>query len=54
LMSIPENDFLIELAHKYAKEFARVRVPSGPWIEFMGCIYGRVAVRVLDVYKTVR
>ncbi|EKM49863.1 uncharacterized protein PHACADRAFT_106353 [Phanerochaete carnosa HHB-10118-sp] len=48
-----KDEFLCALARQYAKKFTGERAPSGPWIEFMDCMYGRAAVRMLNAFKRV-
>lgn len=52
VLAISPAEVLRSLARKYAREFNGVNDPSGPWIDFMDCMYGTLAEQMLDAFKT--
>ena len=54
LICMTEDHFFSELARQNAKAFIGVSTPTGPRVDFMNCVYGRLAVKLLDAYKAVR
>ena len=54
--TVPKATFFCELARLYASKFKNVKKQklSGPWIDFMDCMHGKLAISMLDGYKAVR
>lgn len=50
-LAMDNATFFQELAKAYASEFKSEKSPSGPWMEFMGAMRGRIATAMLDGYK---